>query len=325
MINKPIVSVLMPVYNTKRYVAQAVMSILAQTFEDFEFIIIDDGSTDTSLNILKTYAAKDKRIRLISRENRGVVRTRNELLAQAEGEFIAVMDSDDIASLDRFALQLEFLRRESDVVCVGGAHEFIDEKGRFLTLLKLPEHDEKIQQLALAGHGSICNPCAMIRRKSLIEVGGYDETLLSAEDLDVWLKLGEIGKLANLRNTVLKYRLRMDSISEQYGVLQREAGREICERAWKRRGVEGHFEATELWRPSKDPASGYHYMLRYGWWAFNSSQRWTAMLYGMRATTASPLKIEGWKLLGCAAFKQLPGVTSSSDFRQLGLTLQSDS
>jgi glycosyltransferase involved in cell wall biosynthesis len=306
MTQKPIVSVLMPVYNTERYVAQAVESILSQTWKDFEFIILDDGSTDASLKILKKYAAQDKRIRLVSRENRGVIRTRNNLLELAEGEFVAVMDADDVALPERLALQVEFLQANLDVVCVGGAHEIIDEDGRLLTRLPLPELDQQIQELALAGHGSICNPCAMIRRSALVKIGGYDETLMCAEDLDIWLKLGEIGKLANLKQTVLKYRLLKSSISQQHGVLQRQAAREICQRAWLRRGIEGSFEAEEPWRPTQDPASQHRFMLQYGWWAFNSGQRSTAVLYGIRAIMALPFAAGGWKLLTCSAFKPLP-------------------
>jgi glycosyltransferase involved in cell wall biosynthesis len=306
MSQKPLVSVLMPVYNAERYVAQAIESILSQTFEDFEFIILDDGSKDASLKILKEYAAKDKRIRLMNRENKGVIRTRNELLEQATGEFIAIMDADDVALPKRLSLQVEFLHANPHVVCVGGAHELIDEKGRFLTRLPLPEQDSQIQQLALAGHGSICNPCAMIRRAAMIEIGGYDETLACAEDLDIWLKLGEVGALANLEHTLLKYRLLKSSISEKNGVLQRQAAREICERAWMRRGIEGHFEAEEPWRPTKDAASQYRFMLQYGWWAFNSGQRWTASLYGMKAITALPFAAGGWKLLTSSVLKPLP-------------------
>jgi len=312
MSHKPLVSVLMPVYNAERYVAQATESILSQTFKDFEFIILDDGSKDASLKILKEHAAKDQRIRLMSRENKGVIRTRNELLEQAMGEFIAVMDADDVALPERLTLQIEFLNANPHVVCVGGAHELIDERGRFLTRLPLPEHDSQIQKLALAGHGSICNPCAMIRRLALIEIGGYDETLACAEDLDVWLKLGEMGELANLEHTILKYRLLKSSISEKNGVLQRHAAREICERAWLRRGIEGHFEAEEPWRPTKDAASQCRFMLQYGWWAFNSGHRWTASLYGMKAITALPFAAGGWKLLTASMLKPLPGVAQKT-------------
>jgi len=98
----------MPVYNTERYVAEAVERILAQTFGDFEFIIIDDGSTDGSRAILERYTKKDDRIRLISRSNNGIVGARNEALEMARGELIAVMDSDDVALPERLEVQLAY-------------------------------------------------------------------------------------------------------------------------------------------------------------------------------------------------------------------------
>lgn len=217
MSNNPTVSVLMPVYNSERYVAEAVESILAQTFVDFEFIITDDGSTDASLQILEAYANQDERIRLTSRANKGLTPTMNEMLCKAEGDFIAVLENDDVALPERLAHQVEFLQHESDVVCVSGAYELIDEKGRLLTCLSLPEHNDEIQRLALTGCGSISHPGVMMRRASLIEIGGYDETMSLAHDLDLWLRLGEIGTLANLKDAVVKYRLHKNSLSEQNG------------------------------------------------------------------------------------------------------------
>lgn len=303
MDERPIISVLMPVYNSERYVAGSVESVLRQTLPDFEFIIVDDGSTDRSLEILRTYAAKDSRIRLTSRENKGVARTRNEMLVQARGEFIAVMDADDIALPERFALQVSFLRTHPEVVCIGGAYEIIDEVGRLLTCLSPPRENGEIQQQALAGHGSICHSCAMIRRSSLLDINGYDEAFTIAPDLDLWLRLGEIGELVNLKEPILKYRIHTNSISGQNPVKQRDAARIACERAWKRRGIEGHFEAIEPWRPGQDSSSQHKFMLQYGWWAFYSNQRKTAIFYGIRALVAAPYSIESWKLLVCAASK----------------------
>ncbi|GAB4376947.1 MAG: hypothetical protein Kow00121_25080 [Elainellaceae cyanobacterium] len=311
MSDSPLISVILAVYNAEPYIAQAVASILAQTFTDFEFLITDDGSTDRSLSILETYAAQDARIRLTSNSNQGVSKTRNQMLHQARGEFVAVMDADDIALPDRFALQVAFLQQHSDYVCVGGAHDMIDERGRFLTCLRLPEQDAEIQQAALAGHGSICHPCAMIRRDALLAVGGYDETLRSAHDLDLWLKLGEMGKLANLPDTVLQYRILTNSVSGSNAVAQRQEARQACEAAWKRRGIQGQFEATNPWRPTADRASQQHFMVQYGWWAFNSRQRQTAFIYAMKAIWALPWKGSGWNLLACALLKPLPSPTAN--------------
>jgi glycosyltransferase involved in cell wall biosynthesis len=302
----PTISVLMPVYNAELFVAQAVESILNQTFKDFEFLITNDGSTDSSLSILRQYAAQDSRIRLMSRANTGYVSALNEMLQMARGEFVARMDADDIASPDRFLLQVERLRQEPDLVCIGGAHGMIDEKGRWLTCLAMPEQDEEIQKLALAGHTPINHPCAMMRRLPVLQVGAYDPIMTPCEDLDLWLRLGEVGRLANLREMVLKYRLHVNSISGMQGLLQNQKAREACERAWRRRGIDGKFEATVAWRPSQERSSRHHFMLRYGWWAFNSGQRQTAVVYGLKAILLIPKSVKGWKLLMSALVKPFP-------------------
>jgi glycosyltransferase involved in cell wall biosynthesis len=309
MSKKPIVSVLMPVYNAERYVAETVESILAQTFTDFEFIIIDDGSRDGSLKILETYAAKDKRIRLTSRDNKGIARTTNEMLGKAEGEFIALMDNDDIALPDRLARQVEFLQANPHVVGVSGTYQFIDEKGRLLLTSPVPENNDQIQRLLLAGYANnMPHPCAMIRRESLIGIGGYSETLKVAADLDMQLRLGEVGELANIKEPILQYRVHMNSACGQKPELYYQEAQAACERAYQRRGIEGRYEPTqeEPMRPGKNRFSQHPFLVKYGWWAFNSGQRQTAIIYGLRAITALPLAVEGWKLLACAVIKPLP-------------------
>ena len=306
MTKNPVVSVLMPVYNSEKYVAEAVESVLAQTFGNFEFLIIDDGSSDGSLAILKRYKEKDQRICLVNRPNTGYVVALNEMLVLAQGKYIARMDSDDVALPERFSRQVEFLESNSGVVCVGGSFELIDEKGRLLTCLEPPQSNDDIQKLLLAGHSSICHPCTMMCRQAVIDLGGYNESMMPTEDLDLWLRLGEVGALANLKDKVLKYRLHMYSVSAQTQKQQRNKAREACEQAWRRRGIEGHFEAAEQWRPGSDRLSQHNFMLQYGWWAFNSSQRQTAIVYGTRAITTRPFAVGGWKLLACAAIKRLP-------------------
>ena len=301
----PTISVLMSVYNGEKYLAEAVESILDQTLADFEFIIIDDGSKDGSLAMLQKYAARDPRIRLTSQPNQGLTRTLNEALAQARGEFIARMDSDDVARPDRFENQVRFLREHPEVVCTGGYFELIDGEGRLLTWLKPPIDDAEIQRRALAGHGSICHPTAMIRREALRRINGYDTDFKTAQDLDLWLRLGEVGKLANVPVSVLRFRLHESSVSESKRHEQRQSARMACERAWKRRGItDGKFEADEPWRPGKDRASRQKFALQYGWWAFNSGERKTAVHYAKQAIKAKPLSAKGWDLLRCALTKR---------------------
>lgn len=302
---KPTVSVVMPVYNADRFVAAAVESVLAQTYTDYEFIIIDDGSTDGSTAILREFASRERRIRLVSRPNTGYVVALNDGLALAHGEYVARMDADDICLPGRFDAQVRALRMNGRLALVGGSVIMIDQDGRYLTRLDPPGDDRAIQEVALKGHTPICHPTAMMRRDLVEQVGGYDPGMILAEDLDLYLKLGELGELANVPEVVLKYRQHAGSVSETAGTRQMDVQRRACQAAWKRRGITGTFERSEHWRPLPGRESQYRFALRYGWWAFNSGERRTALLYGARAIRQRPLGAEGWRLIACAAVKPL--------------------
>jgi glycosyltransferase involved in cell wall biosynthesis len=302
----PKVSVLLPVFNGEKYLVQAIDSILRQTFRDFELLLLDDGSTDSSLKILREFETLDSRIQLTTRENRGLIATLNELVAQAKGKYIARMDADDVALPGRFASQVRFLEANSDVACVGGAFELIDYAGRYLTTLNPPQTDEEVQRLILAGHGAIAHPSVMINGDCLRAVGSYDAAYETAEDIDLWLRLGEVGELRNLPEVVLKYRLHDKSISGSSGQRQRETASRACARAWQRRGILGEFTASDAWRPSADNASQQAFALQYGWWAWNSGQRSTAIHYGWKAVKLQVRSLAGWKLLLVALIKPLP-------------------
>jgi glycosyltransferase involved in cell wall biosynthesis len=303
--SNPLISVLMTVYNGERYLEESVGSVLRQDMEDFELVVVDDGSTDRTSVILEKLAMQDQRLRLRHQSNRGIPKSSNEGLAMCRGQYIARLDSDDVAKPDRLRRQLEYLQQH-DVVGAGSSFDLIDARGRFLTVLKPPEEDAEIQRLTLAGHGAICHPTSMIRRDALDKIGGYDEHFDLATDLDLWLRLGEVGKLANIPLSLTQYRVHPDSVSEQRGQQQRAFARQACERAWKRRDSEGTFEAEDLWRPSEDRLSKHTYALQYGWWAFNSGERSTALVYGCKAVASQPWNKESWRLLVCAAIKK-PG------------------
>lgn len=307
MSHSPVVSVCISVFNAERYLRPAVDSILQQSFPDFELLLLDDGSGDGSWKILQEYAARDGRVRIVSRENRGVPKTRNELLAMAKGEFIAVMDADDIALPDRLARQVEFLQQRPEVVCVGGSYQLIDEAGRLvLDRFAVPESDAEVQAQLLAGFGGMHHPCLLIRRSAMLQVGGYTETMVTGSDIDLCLKLGEVGQLVNLTDPVLQYRVHSQSLTERNHGRPQEEVRAACERAWKRRGITGEFKADSPRRPGSDRQSQLAYALLYGWWAFNSRQRQTAIHYGWRAVQLSPFDLAAWKLFTCALLKPLP-------------------
>ncbi|MCS7035002.1 MAG: glycosyltransferase [Phycisphaerae bacterium] len=303
----PTVSVLMAVRNGARHLPAAVESILTQSFTDFEFLIIDDGSDDgVTLPLLRKYAEDDRRIRLISRPNRGLTTSLNEGLALATAEFIARMDGDDISLPQRLQLQVDFLRNHPEVVLLGGAYELIDGDGRPIRTWYPPADDESLQRHCLQGQTPICHPLAMMRASAVRRVGGYDESFPVAQDLDLWLRLGEVGRLACLPEVLLRYRQHEASVSERKQRLQIECMRRACEAAYRRRGVEGQYRcrAEEGWRPVGDRASRRRFLLQYGWWAFNAGHRQTARHYGWRAIAAAPWRLDGWKLLGCALLKR---------------------
>ena len=312
MASSPTISVLMSVYNGERYLREAVDSILAQTFGDFEFLIIDDGSTDASAAILREYAARDARVKLTVRENKGLTVTLNEAFAQSRGRYLARMDCDDVALPTRFAAQAALLDGNAEVACTGGWFQLIDGAGRLLTTLRPPADDAAIQAKLVRGHNAICHPCAMIRRAAMERVGGYDTRFKTSQDLDLWLRLGEVGKLANVAEPVLRFRLHEASVSETKREQQRQMGRLACEEAWRRRGLaDVPFEADEPWRPGGDRASKHRFAMQYGWWAWGSGQRKTALHYAAKAIAAMPLKAEGWKLVACAVLKAPPSSSLS--------------
>jgi len=299
----PPISVIMSVHNSAAYLDAAVRSILAQTFADFEFIIVDDGSTDDSAKILAEFAERDPRIRVETRANKGLTKSLNEAIALSTGEFIARMDADDIATPRRFQIQVDFLRAHPEVVLLGGGYELIDGAGRLLTKIVPPSDDATLQEHALSGRTPICHPLAMMRREAVVKVGGYDESMLVAQDLDLWLKLGEVGKLACVPDILLQYRQHPKSVSEKKQELQVQNMRLSCERACARRGITREFKGDAGWRPTSDRASRHRFALQYGWWAFNAGQRKTAMIYGSKAIAARPFNLDSWRLLVCSAIK----------------------
>jgi len=308
---EPRISVLMSVYNGKRYLKPAVESILAQSLPDFEFIIIDDGSTDRSLALLEQYAGRDARMRLVSLPNAGLTRSLNKGLAMATGEFVARMDADDIAMPQRFAQQVAFLDAHPDIALVGCGYDLIDEKDRILDTEFPAGDDEAIQDRHLRGLTTICHPCVMARRRSLLSIGGYDESYPVAQDLDLYLRLGEVGKLANLPALLMKYRYHSHSTSDTRRELQLECMRRATERAWKRRGITGTLELPGHWRPGNDAEALYYFALTVGHRAFCVGQRRTAVAYGSKAVFRRPLRKLGWRLLLAALLKRVPPQVAS--------------
>jgi glycosyltransferase involved in cell wall biosynthesis len=205
----PLVSIVMPVYNGERYIKEAIESILDQTFEDFELIIVNDGSNDKTLQIIKQYAAKDERIKVISRQNKGVSASRNEAIGRAKGKYIAMQDADDISYKERLRKQVQNLEANSDVGLLGMNYYVIDEKGKknFTTNVFTNPHDLKLAEIFSNqfGQGTI-----MARAKYLRD-NQYEEDLRLGEDYDLWARLSHVTNIANLAEPLYEWRRHDDS------------------------------------------------------------------------------------------------------------------
>ncbi|ALU28045.1 glycosyltransferase [Myroides odoratimimus] len=201
-----ILSVILPVYNGEKYVKSAIDSILNQSFEDFELIIINDGSNDGTLSILNSF--KDKRLNVISQENKGLIYSLNYGISLAKGKYIARMDADDIADVDRFENQVYFLDHNSDYIICGSqkVQYFHDDPAEIFHQSNLPIDDIDIKTY-LFFNSPFAHPSVMFRNSESLGVElKYDENFKYAEDYYLWVNLLSKGKGKNLKSSRLKYR-----------------------------------------------------------------------------------------------------------------------
>ena len=286
----------MPVYNAARYVEKAVQSVLSQTFANFEFLILDDGSTDASLKIVQKLATTDSRIRVFTRKNKGGSASRNELIRIARGPYIAIMDSDDICRSGRLEKQIAYLNAHPDCVAVGSRVLFIDAGGMPIIEFGDCFSHEEIDNFHLTrAGGRLCHPSAMIRREALLQVGLYNEQRRYGEDVDLFLRLAEVGKLANLREVLLDYRYHLSSISFAHKQGQRADAKWAAECARTRRGIPGKL-VVEDW--PDEPKDTLH--RKWAWWALSAGNITTARKHAILALAKNPLSADNMRAVFCA-------------------------
>lgn len=239
------ITVLMSVYNSEKYLAEAVDSILNQTFKDFEFLIINDGSTDLSLAILELYAQKDSRIRVVNNDrNLGLIASLNKGLALASCDFIARMDADDVCMPDRLALQYEFMQHNPAVSVCGTAfrcYEFHDK------VLEFPEtHDEIL--IAFLFCCAIAHPTVMYRKNKILEAGGYHENDIYAEDYGLWVRLlaSKQAVFANLSQPLLRYRVHPTEPRKDYKETQINTTNRLRQYLLESLGVKAEIETVSM-------------------------------------------------------------------------------
>lgn len=296
--NPPAISVLMPVYNNDRHLRVAVESILNQTFTDFEFIIINDGSTDGSSITLNALVKEDSRIRLYERPNTGYCRALNEGLGYARGEFIARMDADDIAVPNRFERQIAYLREHPECVALGGRVLLIDNDDDPIREMCQEQSHEDIDKAHMEGKGgTIIHPAMMARRAAIEAINGYDESFSFAEDLDFFLRLAEYGKVANLPDIVLHYRQHLSSIGYSKSEIQQRSAIDALRAAYERRGLPFPSEYESL-TPVKTTESDVH--RKWVWWALGDGHVRTARKHARVAMLHDPFNLESWRAAVCA-------------------------
>jgi len=210
--NTPFVSVVMAVHNGADYLQEAVNSILNQTHRNFEFIIIDDGSTDETADILRKFLKIDQRISIITQNNYGLAKSLNIGIKQAKSRYIARMDADDISLPDRFKLQLAYLETHPEISVLGGQVCFFGKHRSNFPHSQLPQEPQLISQ-GLKKYCQLIHPTTMFRKEAIISCGSYRPCFSTAQDYDLWLRVDERSKLANLPDVILNYRTHTNQLS----------------------------------------------------------------------------------------------------------------
>ena len=222
--DNPLVTVLMPVFNAEKYLGSAMESILSQTYTHFEFLIINDGSTDKTAQIIESYS--DKRIRLIQNpRNLGLVKTLNIGIDLAKGKYIARMDADDICHAERLERQVEFLETHPKVVLIGSGYVMIDEFGNPVHIKRKPMDSIQVRWVSLF-RTAIEHPVSTYKA-SLAKKIKYNENYDFAQDYDLWVRMLEHGDASILEDILLKYRMHDENISNTRKSLQRQMMKNI--------------------------------------------------------------------------------------------------
>lgn len=202
----------MVVCNVDRFLEESIESILHQTFTDFEFIIVDYGSTDSSKSIVECSAHKDPRVRLYEIPHCGLGEARNAACSLARGRYIAMMDADDVAVPERLQLEFDFMERHPNVGLLGGAVQWINGRGQVLYIARVPTRDEDLRN-SMAVHNPFWQPTVLLRKEAFIRSGGYRDAFAPTEDYDLWLRVTEHFQCANLNDVMLRYRMHPQQIS----------------------------------------------------------------------------------------------------------------
>lgn len=225
------VTVFVPVFNADKFLAEAIESILNQTFTDFELLVVDDGSTDKSIEILESF--RDRRIRISRNDrNRGRAYTRNRGIELARGEYLSVLDADDLCEPDRLERQVKCLDAHPDVAAVGSSATYVDENDNVAYVCKVPTSSEEIHRQIFQSNCFV-HSSVTFRRQVLIDIGGYNPELQQAEDYELFLRLTARHRLANIEKPLVRYRVHPDQVSQREISTQRNLADRVRVAAYK--------------------------------------------------------------------------------------------
>lgn len=216
----PRVSVVMPIYNAARFLDLAICSIRAQTLTDFEFILVDDGSTDAIDPILTKHTAADPRLSVLRLPHGGIATALNHGVVRAQANLIAIMNADDEALPERLERQMAAMREQPTIAALGSAAEMIDQDGRALGRIQPPGDPAVIREKLMEANW-LAHPTVMMRRAIVLAAGGYRPIFTACEDYDLWLRVSEHHDLGNTPEPLLRYRTHDNQVSRRSWMLQR--------------------------------------------------------------------------------------------------------
>jgi len=209
------ITVLLPVYNGKNYLKNAIESILLQEYSEFEFLILDDASTDGSKDIINEYAKKDRRIHAIYHtSNMGLANTLNEGISLAKGIYIARMDQDDESLPSRLKIQYMFMETRPEIILSGSYVYHISRLYQKFRLITVPTNPSEIQ-MKLHSENCFYHPSVIFRRQEIVSLGGYKSKFKNTEDYDLWLRVSKRYKMANIPIPLLRYRININGMTVQ--------------------------------------------------------------------------------------------------------------
>lgn len=246
-VNDPVVSVVMSVRNGDAYLAQALSSILGQSYESWEAVVTDNGSTDSTPDILRRFASRDKRVKIISQDDLGLPAALNIGIRASRGRYVARLDADDSMNADRLALQVRHLDEHPEVGMVGSAAEIADEAGDAHCRYVMPTEDSELRR-ALIRFNPFFHSSVMFRRQVVEQVGGYDETCKAYEDYDLWIRVAHVCQVANLPHVLVSHRRHDSTMSNE---LKRSQLRGHLRTQWMaiRRGWYSPLSSVHMARP----------------------------------------------------------------------------